>query len=74
MQGLRSVGAYEPNMDAYFGWVAQKGFLKRAAVVSARQIGLSGDCRLGGVMCCHRDCHIDCGGAHQRDGLALFIS
>ncbi|NDB67632.1 MAG: DUF229 domain-containing protein [Methylocystaceae bacterium] len=26
MQGWRNVGAFEPNMDAYFGWVAQKGF------------------------------------------------
>ena len=26
MQGWRSVGAFEPNMDGYFGWVAQKGF------------------------------------------------
>jgi len=26
MQGWRSVGAFEPNMDAYFGWVAQKGY------------------------------------------------
>lgn len=26
MDGFRSVGAFEPNMDGYFGWVAQKGF------------------------------------------------
>ena len=26
MDGWRSVGAFEPNMDAYFGWVAQKGY------------------------------------------------
>ena len=26
MEGFRSVGAFEPNMDGYFGWVEQKGF------------------------------------------------
>ncbi len=26
MDGFRSVGAFEPNMEGYFGWVAQKGF------------------------------------------------
>lgn len=26
MDGFRSVGAFEPNMDPYFGWVAQAGF------------------------------------------------
>jgi arylsulfatase A-like enzyme len=26
MDGFRSVGAFEPNMDGYFGWVAQQGF------------------------------------------------
>jgi len=26
MDGFRSVGAFEPNMDGYFGWLAQKGF------------------------------------------------
>jgi arylsulfatase A-like enzyme len=26
MEGFRSVGAFEPSMDGYFGWVAQKGF------------------------------------------------
>jgi arylsulfatase A-like enzyme len=26
MEGFRSVGAFEPNMDGYFGWVANKGF------------------------------------------------
>jgi arylsulfatase A-like enzyme len=26
MEGFRSVGAFEPNMDGYFGWVAQNGF------------------------------------------------
>ena len=26
MDGFRSVGAFEPNMDGYFGWVAQNGF------------------------------------------------
>ena len=26
MQGWRCVGAFEPNMDAYFGWVAQHGY------------------------------------------------
>src|SRR6516165_7090172 len=26
MDGFRSVGAFEPNMDGYFGWVAHKGF------------------------------------------------
>ncbi|MBE9603410.1 alkaline phosphatase family protein [Acetobacteraceae bacterium H6797] len=26
MEGFRSVGAFEPNMDGYFGWLAQKGF------------------------------------------------
>ena len=26
MEGFRSVGAFEPNMDGYFGWVAQQGF------------------------------------------------
>ncbi len=26
MDGFRSVGAFEPDMDGYFGWVAQKGF------------------------------------------------
>ncbi|WP_207478506.1 phosphoric/sulfuric ester hydrolase PehA [Arenibaculum pallidiluteum] len=26
MDGFRSVGAFEPNMDGYFGWVAQRGF------------------------------------------------
>ena len=26
MDGFRSVGAFEPSMDGYFGWVAQKGF------------------------------------------------
>lgn len=26
MDGFRSVGAFEPSMDGYFGWVAQQGF------------------------------------------------
>ena len=26
MDGFRSVGAFEPNMEGYFGWLAQKGF------------------------------------------------
>lgn len=26
MDGFRSVGAFEPNMDGYFGWVASRGF------------------------------------------------
>jgi len=26
MDGFRSVGAFEPHMDGYFGWVAQQGF------------------------------------------------
>ncbi|MDH6232009.1 arylsulfatase A-like enzyme [Mesorhizobium soli] len=26
MEGFRSVGAFEPNMDGYFGWVAQNDF------------------------------------------------
>jgi arylsulfatase A-like enzyme len=26
MEGFRSVGAFEPDMDGYFGWLAQKGF------------------------------------------------
>ena len=26
MDGFRSVGAFEPNMDGYFGWVQQRGF------------------------------------------------
>ena len=26
MDGFRSVGAFEPNMDGYFGWIAQNGF------------------------------------------------
>jgi arylsulfatase A-like enzyme len=26
MDGFRSVGAFEPHMDGYFGWLAQKGF------------------------------------------------
>lgn len=26
MDGFRSVGAFEPNMDGYFGWVEQNGF------------------------------------------------
>lgn len=26
MDGFRSVGAFEPNMDGYFGWVAHQGF------------------------------------------------
>jgi arylsulfatase A-like enzyme len=26
MEGFRSVGAFEPGMDGYFGWVAQKGY------------------------------------------------
>ncbi|QYU68090.1 sulfatase-like hydrolase/transferase [Leptolyngbya sp. 15MV] len=26
MDGFRSVGAFEPSMDGYFGWLAQKGF------------------------------------------------
>jgi arylsulfatase A-like enzyme len=26
MEGFRSVGAFEPSMDGYFGWVAQQGF------------------------------------------------
>jgi arylsulfatase A-like enzyme len=26
MDGFRSVGAFEPNMDGYFGWVEQQGF------------------------------------------------
>ncbi|RKK05555.1 DUF4976 domain-containing protein [Pseudoroseomonas wenyumeiae] len=26
MEGFRSVGAFEPSMDGYFGWLAQKGF------------------------------------------------
>lgn len=26
MDGFRSVGSFEPNMDGYFGWVAQNGF------------------------------------------------
>jgi arylsulfatase A-like enzyme len=26
MDGFRSVGAFEPNMDGYFGWVAHRGF------------------------------------------------
>jgi arylsulfatase A-like enzyme len=26
MDGFRSVGSFEPNMDGYFGWVAQQGF------------------------------------------------
>jgi len=26
MDGFRSVGAFEPQMDGYFGWLAQKGF------------------------------------------------
>lgn len=26
MDGFRSVGAFEPTMDGYFGWLAQKGF------------------------------------------------
>jgi len=26
MDGFRSVGAFEPNMDGYFGWVSQNGF------------------------------------------------
>jgi arylsulfatase A-like enzyme len=27
MDGFRSVGAFEPHMDGYFGWLAQKGFV-----------------------------------------------
>ncbi|WP_342452433.1 phosphoric/sulfuric ester hydrolase PehA [Pararoseomonas baculiformis] len=26
MDGFRAVGAFEPTMDGYFGWLAQKGF------------------------------------------------
>ena len=26
MEGFRSVGAFEPSMDGYFGWLAQKGY------------------------------------------------
>ena len=26
MDGFRSVGAFEPHMDGYFGWVAHQGF------------------------------------------------
>ncbi|MFT8242548.1 phosphoric/sulfuric ester hydrolase PehA [Roseomonas sp. BN140053] len=26
MDGFRSVGAFEPSMDGYFGWLAQKGY------------------------------------------------
>ena len=26
MEGFRSVGAFEPTMDGYFGWLAQKGY------------------------------------------------
>ncbi|WP_160000104.1 phosphoric/sulfuric ester hydrolase PehA [Roseomonas sp. 18066] len=26
MEGFRAVGAFEPTMDGYFGWLAQKGF------------------------------------------------
>ncbi|MFI5014905.1 MAG: phosphoric/sulfuric ester hydrolase PehA [Hyphomicrobiales bacterium] len=26
MEGFRSVGAFEPHMDGYFGWVAHQGF------------------------------------------------
>jgi arylsulfatase A-like enzyme len=26
MDGFRTVGAFEPNMDGYFGWLAQQGF------------------------------------------------
>jgi hypothetical protein len=26
MDGFRSVGAFEPTMDGYFGWLAQKGY------------------------------------------------
>jgi len=26
MDGFRSVGAFEPQMDGYFGWLAQKGY------------------------------------------------
>ena len=26
MDGFRSVGAFEPNMDGYFGWLAQQGY------------------------------------------------
>jgi arylsulfatase A-like enzyme len=26
MDGFRNVGAFEPHMDGYFGWVAQQGF------------------------------------------------
>lgn len=26
MDGFRSVGAFEPNMEGYFGWLAHKGF------------------------------------------------
>jgi arylsulfatase A-like enzyme len=26
MDGFRSVGAFEPNMDGYFGWVEQQGY------------------------------------------------
>jgi arylsulfatase A-like enzyme len=26
MDGFRPVGAFEPNMDGYFGWLAQQGF------------------------------------------------
>ena len=26
MDGFRSVGAFEPNMDGYFGWIEQHGF------------------------------------------------
>ncbi|QCI63379.1 phosphoric/sulfuric ester hydrolase PehA [Phreatobacter stygius] len=26
MDGFRSVGAFEPNMDGYFGWIEQQGF------------------------------------------------
>ena len=27
MEGFRSVGAFEPTMDGYFGWLAQKGYV-----------------------------------------------
>jgi arylsulfatase A-like enzyme len=27
MDGFRSVGAFEPNMDGYFGWLAHQGYL-----------------------------------------------
>ncbi|MDJ0388051.1 alkaline phosphatase family protein [Roseomonas sp. E05] len=26
MEGFRAVGAFEPSMDGYFGWLAQKGY------------------------------------------------